>query len=68
MTGTNKNMVWNLGALLAAAILTIGAMSTFSSHPSAINPKLQNLVLCADGTVPPAPPLPLPGSGGTKRA
>jgi hypothetical protein len=67
MTGTKKNMT-GLGALLAAAILMIGVLTISSSKRGATvaNPAASP-VLSADGSMPPAPPLPLPKPG-TKRA
>jgi hypothetical protein len=62
MTSTKSNLTGTLAALSLAAILMIGTVSGFKSIEKAANPTTQNVVLQADGTAPPPPPIKFSGN------
>ena len=64
MTSTKgRNLAGTLISLMVAAVLMVGTVSGFKAAERAVNSSsTKNVVLQADGTNPPAPPIKLPGS------
>lgn len=66
MTNAKSNVAGTLTALIVAGVLMAGTVCGFKAGERAMNSSsMHNVVLQADGTVPPAPPIKL---GGSKRS